>query len=64
MSPLWHAAVMADEHVDDGPAQTATGSWWVSALGAVVALAGAAVALWALVYLRAALAPENSTNPA
>lgn len=35
----------------------------MTGIGAVVALVGAAVALWGALYLRFALAPDNRTNP-
>lgn len=54
---------MSIERREDGPAHPATRSWWVPAVGALVALGGAAVALWGVWYLRGALAPDNRTNP-
>lgn len=38
-------------------------SWWATAVGAVLTVAGAAGVLWGLVYLHGALSPDNATNP-
>jgi hypothetical protein len=38
-------------------------SWWVTAVGVVLAVAGAAGALWGLVLLRGALSADNAGNP-
>ncbi|GAA2485190.1 hypothetical protein [Terrabacter carboxydivorans] len=46
---------------DRGPGFLA--SWWAVAVGAVLTVAGAAGALWGLVSLHGALAPDNVTNP-
>lgn len=38
-------------------------SWWVTAVGAALAVAGGVCAIWGLLYLRDALSPGNPSNP-
>ncbi|GAA2164596.1 hypothetical protein FHX52_4683 [Humibacillus xanthopallidus] len=38
-------------------------SWWTTGVGAVLALAGAAGAVWGLVQLGGALSADNRSNP-